>query len=68
MGKMKQLYIEIEDYYQGDIPEDLTIGEYLQKRRKEHEEWEQYEKEAKSDQRTEDHKNDEKLDDNCSSC
>ena len=67
MGKMKQLYMEIDEYYEGDIPEDLTIGEYLQKRRKENEEWEQYEKETKSHQRTENHQDDEKLDgnDNC---
>ena len=68
MGKMKQLYMEIEDYYQGDIPEDLTIGQYLQKRRKENEEWEQYEKEAKSVERTENHQNDEKFYGNGSSC
>lgn len=46
MGKMKQLYMEIDEYYEGAIPEKLAITEYLQKRRKENEEWEQYEKEA----------------------
>lgn len=50
MGKMKQLYMEIDEYYEGAIPEKLAITEYLQKRRQENEEWEQYEKETHGDE------------------
>ena len=43
---MKQLSIDIEEYYEGSVPENITIADYLEKRRKENEEWEQYEKET----------------------
>lgn len=61
MGKMKQLYMEIQDYYDGDVPEDLKLGDYLLKRKKEDEEWEETAKHAKERKNCE---NDESLDGN----
>jgi hypothetical protein len=54
--------MEIENHYDGNVPEDLTLSDYLQIKRKENEEWEQYEKRTKFDQTTENSKDDEKLD------
>jgi hypothetical protein len=64
MGKMKQLYMEIEDHYDGNVPEGLTLSEYLQIKRKENEEWEETAKYATQRKSCE---NDESLDGNGSS-
>ena len=60
---MKELYMEIQDYYNGQIPEDFTIGEYLHKKRLENEEW-QKTTELAEIQRKESNRNDERLDEN----
>lgn len=66
MGRMKELYMDIQDYYDGAVPEDLTIGEYLHKKRLVHEEWEAQNK-IDAAQGKKDHDNNAELDVNGSS-
>ena len=60
MGKMKELFMEIRQRYDDEIPDDFSLRDYLYVKKMENEEWQRKEEEFT---RKENNKNDAKLDD-----
>lgn len=59
MGRMKEIYMEIMERYNNEVPEDFRLSEYLIKKEMETAEWKEYEEKFRQHQENKKVKNSE---------
>jgi hypothetical protein len=62
MGRMKELFMEMNEYYNGQIPEDATIHDFLRIKEVQNGEWKEYEDGLKKSKESKDSGYDDKRD------